>query len=83
MRRFRWIEWNLDKIAAHGLTYEDVEHAVEHHIGPHQERSDGSYETIGATPAGRVIVVVWRYHEEFDPLEDEGTAEAIFVVTAF
>jgi len=81
--RFRWIEWNLDKIAAHGLTFEDVEHAFEHHVGPHQERSDGAYETIGVTPSGRAIVIVWRYDEEFDPLEEEGTAEVVFVITAF
>lgn len=52
MAQFRWIEWNLDKVAAHSLTYEDVEHAFEHRLGPHQERRDGSYETIGTTPSG-------------------------------
>jgi len=52
--RFRWIEWNLDKIAAHGLSYEEVEHAFENRTGPHQEREDGSYETIGTTPSGPV-----------------------------
>ena len=59
MERFRWIEWNLDKIAAHRLTPEDVEHAFEHINAPHQEREDGSYETLGRTPAGRVILIVW------------------------
>src|SRR5512135_1958138 len=42
---------------------------------PHQERSDGSYETIGVTPGGRAIAIVWRYDEDFDPLEDGWTAE--------
>lgn len=83
MPRFRWIEWNLDKIAAHGLAYEEVEHAFENHVGPHQERADGSYETIGMMPSGRVILIVWRYDEEFDPVEDEGTADMVFVITAF
>ncbi len=83
MPRFRWFEWNLDKIAAHGLTLEDVEHAFERHVGLHQERTDGSYETIGETPSGRVIMIVWRYDEGFDPFEDEGTAEVVFVITAF
>jgi hypothetical protein len=83
MPRFRWIEWNIEKIAAHGLTCEDVEYAFDHHAGPHQERTDGSYESVGATPAGRVILMVWRYDEEFDPLEEEGIAEVIFVITAF
>ena len=83
MPRFRWIEWNLDKIAAHGLNCEDVEQAFAHHAGAHQERSDGSYETVGATPSGRVVLIVWRYDEEIDPLEDAGTAEVVFVITAF
>ncbi len=83
MARFRWSEWNLDKVAAHGLTCEAVEHAYEHSPGPHQERRDGSYETIGTTPSGRVILIVWRYDEEFDSLEDSGTADVVFVITAF
>ena len=83
MVQFKWIEWNLDKIAAHRLTYDDVEHALEHRLGPHQERPDGSYETIGATASGRVILIVWRYDEEFDSLEDSGTADVVFVITAF
>lgn len=52
MTRFKWIEWNLDKIARHGLTPEDVEYAYEHRHGLHQERDDGSYETVGFTPSG-------------------------------
>jgi hypothetical protein len=27
MRRFKWIEWNLQKIAAHSLSVEEVEDA--------------------------------------------------------
>jgi hypothetical protein len=81
--RFKWIEWNLDKIIAHRLTYQDVEHAFEHRLGPHQERRDGSYETIGTTPSGRVILIVWRDDEEFDSLVETGTTEVVFVITAF
>ena len=83
MARFKWIEWNLDKITAHRLSHEDVEYAVEHRLGPHQERRDGSYETIGSTPSGRVVLIVWRYEEEFDSLEDTGTTDVVFVITAF
>ena len=83
MARFKWIEWNLDKIAAHRLSYENVEHAFEHRLGSHQERRDGSYETIGTTPSGRVVPIVWRYEEEFDSLEDTGTTDVVFVITAF
>ena len=56
MARFKWLEPNLAKVAAHGLGAEDVEYAYEHRIGPHQERDDGSFETLGRTPSGRVIV---------------------------
>lgn len=83
MARFKWIEWNLDKISAHGLSYEEVEHAYDHRIGLHQERADGSYETIGATPSGRLILIVWRYDEEFEALQEEGVVEVVFVITAY
>ena len=29
MRRFKWIEWNLQKIAAHALSAEEVEAAFD------------------------------------------------------
>jgi hypothetical protein len=29
MRRFKWIEWNLQKIAAHSLSAEEVEAAFD------------------------------------------------------
>ncbi|MBN1418462.1 MAG: hypothetical protein JXP34_06765 [Planctomycetes bacterium] len=83
MPRFWWIEWNLDKIAEHDLRLEDVEHAFVNHLGPHQERPDGSFQTVGVTPSGRVILIVWRYDEEFDALEKDSTAEVVFVITAF
>lgn len=83
MVRFKWIDWNLDKIAAHHLSPEEVEHAFEHRIGLHKEREDGSYETIGQTAAGRKILIVWRYDEEFDALEEEQGVSVIFVITAY
>ena len=82
MTRFKWVEWNLEKIDAHGLSYEDVEHAYEHRIGLHQERDDGSYETVGTTPSGRVILIVWRYDREFDALSEDNVIEVVFVITA-
>ena len=83
MARFKWVEWNLDKIAAHGLSYEEVEHAFEHRVRSHQEREDGSYETVGQTPSGRLIMVIWRYDTEFDALEPNQTVEVVFVITAY
>lgn len=83
MTRFKWVEWNLGKVASHGLRPDEVEHAFDHRKGPHQERSDASYETVGRTKAGRWIRIVWRYDEVFDALEPGHTIEAVFVITAF
>jgi hypothetical protein len=41
MRQFKWIEWNLQKIDAHGLSAEEVEAAFDH-VFSLQERKDGS-----------------------------------------
>ncbi len=42
MRRFKWIEWNLQKIAAHGLSAEEVEAAFDR-VYQLDERRDGSF----------------------------------------
>jgi hypothetical protein len=42
MRRFKWIEWNLRKIDAHGLSAEEVEAAFDN-VYNLQERRDGSF----------------------------------------
>ena len=83
MTRFKWDEWNLAKIAAHGLSAEDVEYAYEHAPAPHAEREDGSFETTGPTPSGRVILIVWRYNEEFDALGGDFVIQVVFVITAY
>jgi hypothetical protein len=81
--RFKWGEWNLSKIAAHGLSAQDVEYAYEHARGAHLEREDGAYETVGPTPSGRVILIVWRYNDEFDALKDDYVIQVVFVITAY
>ncbi|MBI2933424.1 MAG: hypothetical protein HYY16_17405 [Planctomycetes bacterium] len=83
MIRFKWKEWNLDKIAAHGLSREDVETAYDRRLGLHQERADGSYLTLGVTPAGRVIAIIWRYDQEFDALADSFEEDLVFIITAY
>jgi len=65
------------------LTPEEVEHAYERRIGLHQEREDGSYETMGVTPARRKILIVWRYDEEFEALAEEQVVAVVFVITAY
>jgi hypothetical protein len=43
MRRFKWIEWNLQKIDAHGLSAEEVEAGFDR-VSSLQERQDGSFQ---------------------------------------
>jgi len=58
MRRFTWIEWNLQKIAAHGLSAEEVEAAFER-VYQLDERRDGSFRMFAEVPSGRRIWVIW------------------------
>jgi hypothetical protein len=85
MRRFKWIEWNLQKIDAHGLSAEEVEAAFDQ-VFRLQERRDGSFQMFASTPSGRKIWVIWRYDQEDDEIPDVfgDLGEApIFVITAY
>jgi hypothetical protein len=85
MRHFKWIEWNLRKIDAHGLSADEVEGAF-NHVFRLEERRDGSYEMFAATPSGRRIWVIWRYDREEDDMPDvfgELGEVPIFVITAY
>ena len=85
MRRFKWIDWNLRKIDAHGLAAEEVEDAFDQAVSVHR-RKDGSFEMYAATPSGRRIWVVWRYDREDDEAQDilgELDDPPIFVITAY
>jgi hypothetical protein len=51
MRRFKWIEWNLHKIAVHALSVEEVE-AVYSRVNlvvewDHDRHSPDPYRTVG------------------------------------
>jgi hypothetical protein len=84
MRRFKWIDWNLRKIDAHGLAAEEVEAAFER-VYSLKPRDDGSFEMFAATPSGRRIWVIWRPDQEDesgDILHDLDDAP-IFVITAY
>lgn len=52
-----WDEWNLDHIAKHGVTYEDVEAVIK---GPAVARAiyKQRFLVVGPTPDGRVPAVV-------------------------
>ncbi len=85
MRRFKWIEWNLAKIAAHALSAEEVEAAFDR-VFSLQERSDGSFQMFAEVPAGRKIWVIWRYDREDDQIPDifgELAEPAVFVIAAY
>ena len=79
MVKFKWIEWNLRKIAAHHLSTREVEFAWHHRYGDdeydHAEHGR-YYESYGPCPSGRVIKIVWRW-------DTAGIVEVVFVVTAF
>ncbi len=84
MRRFKWIEWNLQKIDAHALSQTEVEAAFDR-VFMLEERRDGSFEMFAEVPSGRRIWVIWRYDREDDHLDllDDLSEQVIFVITAY
>lgn len=85
MRRFKWIEWNLQKIDAHALSAAEVEAAFDRVLQV-QTRRDGSYQMLAEVPSGRPIWVIWRYDRDDDEIPDvfgELGEPAIFVITAY
>ena len=85
MRRFKWIEWNVSKITAHGLSTHDVEPAFDRVFALTQRR-DGSFEMFAEIPSGRRIWVIWRFDREVDDvfdIFDELDDVLIFVITAY
>ena len=85
MRRFKWIEWNLQKIAAHGLSTEEVEAAFDR-VYQLDERRDGSFRMVRRGEIGRRIWVIWRYDWEDEQVPDvfgEVEESPIFVITAY
>lgn len=65
--RYDWILWDLDEdpdgnvqhIAEHGLTREEVEEVLQHPDGVKVSRSSGRPIAFGETTTGRVIAVVY------------------------
>jgi hypothetical protein len=85
MRRFKWIDWNLAKIGAHGLSADEVEAAFER-VLLLRDRTDGSFEMFAELPSGRRVWVIWRYDREADEIPDvfgDMDDPAIFVITAY
>jgi hypothetical protein len=85
MRSFKWIEWNLQKIAAHSLSTEEVEAAFDR-VYQLDERRDSSFQMFAEVPSGRKIWVIWRYDREDEAIPDvfgELEEAPIFVITAY
>ena len=70
-------EGNVQHIAEHGLTKEDVEHALECGSEPEPSRSSSRPLVYGPAIDGREIVVV------FERIESSVDPGWIYVVTAF
>ena len=70
---FRWIPWNIDHIAGHGISPEEAELAVERAKRPYPRRSEEDKWLVrGRGRGGRLIQVVFV-------LDDDGT---VFVIHA-
>ena len=85
MRRFTWVEWNLQKIDAHNLSAEEVEAAFDRVLNL-RERRDGSFQLFAEISSGRRIWVIWRYDREDNEIPDifgELDDPPIFVITAY
>jgi uncharacterized DUF497 family protein len=57
--RFEWDEWNINHIAAHSVTPEEVEEVF---IGRHMIKStrDSRYIALGQTEEGRYLTIVFE-----------------------
>ena len=85
MRQFKWIEWNLQQIDAHGLSAEEVEAAFDR-VFQIDERDDGSFKMLAETPSGRKILVIWRYDRDDEEIPDvfgQLNEPPLFVITAY
>jgi uncharacterized DUF497 family protein len=59
---YLWLEGeNIDHIAEHGLTPDDVEFAFEHYVGEAESDTSSRPIRFGFTPDGRYIAVVYEW----------------------
>jgi hypothetical protein len=64
---FLWLdgeEGNLEHIAEHGLTPDDVEHVVKNFIAESVSHSSGRPIRFGFTPDGKYIAVVFEWIDD-------------------
>ena len=71
MAQFRWIDWNLEHIAQHGVTTEEAEWAISHPARGYPLKRRGGYLVWGRTREGRWLQVMFArdpgvpYHRLF------------------
>jgi uncharacterized DUF497 family protein len=53
---------NVEHVAEHGLTQEDVEHVLDNPVDTDSSRSSGRPMVFGFTPDGRYIAVVFEFY---------------------
>ena len=85
MRRFKWNDWNRQKVAAHRLSPDEVESGFEN-IVTVRHRRDGSVVMLADLPSGRRIQIIWRYDHDSDAIPDvfgDPEPPLIFVITAY
>ena len=60
MYEFRWIAWNVNHIAAHGVETQEAEHVVNRAARPWPKIVDGDKRLVwGATAVGRHLQVIY------------------------
>ena len=65
MYLFRWNEWNVDHIAAHGVGPDEAEHVVNGARRPWPEKiGDEKWRVWGQTPNGRYLQVIYVFSPE-------------------
>ena len=62
---FRWIDWNVNHIAEHGVTREEAEQIVRQAEPPYAEwRPDDKWLVIGRGQGGRFLQVIYVLDED-------------------
>ena len=59
MLRFRWIDWNLEHIAQHGVTPTEAEWVIRHPARGYPRKCRGGYIVCGRTQDGRWLQVAF------------------------
>ena len=73
MYDFKWVDWNVNHIALHGVTPDEAEWVVNHARRPYPRRhGGGKFEVRGQTLAGDYLLVVFAVEPD----------ARLFVITA-